>query len=281
MRPALTAILVAVAMGLAANAGADTLQTIKKSGEIKVGYRDDAPPFSFKNSVGEASGYSVGLCKAVAAAAKDELGMSEINISYIPVTTEGRFEAIQNGSIDILCGATTATLSRRALVDFSLPIFVTGAGVLTRSDGPDSFEALAGHKVGVRAGTTTEELLQSAIGELSVDAEVVPVENHVDGLKKLETGEIEAYFADRAILIFLVAGSDNRNNLRVLNQLFSHEPYALALRRGESDFRLLVDGVLSRIFRSAAIVTLFQNSFGGAEPGDLMKAMYLISPLPE
>jgi len=72
----------------------------------------------------------------------------------------------------MLCGATTATLSRRALIDFSLPVFVDGASVLFRAGGPKNFEDLAGHKIGVRAGTTTEEALGNTLEGLALNAQV-------------------------------------------------------------------------------------------------------------
>ena len=97
------------------------------------------------------------------------------------------------------------TLARRELVDFSLFTFVDGAGVLLRADSPQDMKGLAGKKIGVRAGTTTEQALRNTLAQTSIAAEVVTVESHDDGLKRLEAGEIAAYFADRGILLFLAA----------------------------------------------------------------------------
>ena len=190
--------------------------------------------------------------------------------------------AVKEGRIDMLCGATTATLSRRELVDFSLPTFVSGASVLLRTDGPDGMKALGGHKVGVRGATTTEEALRNTLTKLSVDAEVMTVSNHQDGLDKLVNGEISAYFGDRAILIFLASRSEAQGSLRMSDKHFTHEPYALALPLGDTEFRLAVDRSLSRIYRSGAIATLFTNAFGKqAEPTGLLRALFVTSALPE
>ncbi len=202
-------------------------------------------------------------------------------MKYVPVTAENRFQALQDGEIDILCGAATATLSRRELVDFSLPIFLDGAGVMFRADGPSKFSELAGQSIGVRAGTTTEKTLKRSLTKDSIEAEVVSVKDHGDGLKQLEDGGISAYFADQAILIYLAAGSKSAETLRVSKRFFTHEPYALALPRGDSDFRLAVDRGLSRIYRSGAIAKIVGNAFGAAKVSDLVKALFLISALPE
>jgi ABC-type amino acid transport substrate-binding protein len=260
---------------------AGTLVSVRDTGVFKIGYRTDAAPYSYKNPLGEAAGYSVDLCRAIAVEVKKTLKLNEISIKYVPVTAENRFKAVQDGRIDILCGATTATLSRRELVDFSLGTFIDGASVMLLADGPGGFEDLTGKSVGVRGGTTTEQGLRETLKELAVDAKVVPVKSHDDGLKRLEKGDVSAYFADRGILLYLAAGSSDPENLRVVEDYYSFEPYALATRLGDEKFRLLVDRTLSRLYRSGRIVPIFRNSFGNAEPSDVLRSLYIINGLPE
>ena len=144
-----------------------------------------------------------------------------------------------------------------------------------------TFEQLTGKKVGVRGGTTTEEGLRKTLAELALKAEIVAVKIHDDGLKKLNAGELAAYFGDRAILQFMASRSTGNRKLRVSNRYFSHEPYALGIARGDDDFRLVVDTALSRLYRSGAIVQIFVAAFGQAEPSDILKSMFLINSLPE
>ncbi|MCG8545491.1 MAG: amino acid ABC transporter substrate-binding protein [Alphaproteobacteria bacterium] len=267
---------------LVSTAAAGTLDRIRESGVLKIGYRHDAQPFSFKNKIGEPAGYTVGLCRAVAESIKTTTGLTALAVEYIPVTTEDRFEAVTAGKVDLLCGATTATLSRRELVDFSIPVFVDGASVLLRADGPQTFGDLDGKKVGVRAATTTEEALRNTVRDLGINVETVTVEDHHDGLDKLLKNEISAYFADRAILFFLAAESGNADKLKLSKQQFTYEPYALALRRRVSDFRLSVDRALSSLYRSGKIVTIFASAFGaGAKPSGELRTLYRVSALPE
>jgi ABC-type amino acid transport substrate-binding protein len=266
---------------IASSVSAGTLDRVRDSGVFTIGFRADAAPYAYKNELGEAAGYSVDLCRNVAVAVKETLGLKDISIKYVPVTAENRFKAVQDGRIDILCGATTATLARRKLVDFSLGTFIDGATVMLMANGPAGFKELAGKNVGVRGGTTTENGLRESLKKMSVDAKVVPVKNHDDGLAKLQKGELSAYFADRGILMFLMMGSDAPQNLRVGKDYFSFEPYALAMQRGDDEFRLVVDTTLSRIYRTGAIVPIFRNSFGNAKPSDVLQSLYLINGLPE
>jgi ABC-type amino acid transport substrate-binding protein len=261
---------------------AQTLERIRDSGTFRIGYREDAAPFSFKNTLGEPAGFSVELCRLVAAETKAALGLDAIAIEYVAVGTEDRFQAVQDGRIDLLCGATTQTLSRRALVDFSLFTFLDGAAVLLRADGPEDLTGLAGQKIGVRGATTTEQALRNFLAETQMTAEVVTVASHEEGLSKLEAGAIAAYFGDQAILIYLAAGSDAPEKLKLSEQQFTFEPYALALTRGDDDFRLLVDRTLAGIYRSGVIDQLFANAFGkNARQSPALRAVYLINGLAE
>jgi ABC-type amino acid transport substrate-binding protein len=280
MRFVFSAVVAAVLFG-SQSAAAGTLERVRESGVFKIGYRMDAPPFSYNSAIGEPAGFIVDLCREVAAAVKEETGRDDLKVEYVTVTAEDRFDAVTSGGIDLLCEATTVTVSRRRLVDFSLMTFIDGASVMVRSDGPQSFKALAGHKIGVHAGTTTETALERTLADLEVAAEMVTVADHAEGVKRLESGEFAAYFADRAILTYLFIAEGSPKSLRISKEYFSREPYALALVRGDDDFRFLVDRTLARLYRSAAIEAIFARSFGMAKASDLLKALYAINALPE
>ena len=267
---------------LATGGQAQTLERVRETGTFKIGFREDAAPFSFRDTLGEPSGFSVELCRLVAAQVKQALGLEEISIEYVPVGTEDRFQAVQDGRIDILCSADTVTLSRRELVDFSLFTFVDGAAVLLRAGAPEDLSGLPGRKIGVRDATTTEEALRDALAELDLKADVVTVASHDEGLAKLEAGEIAAYFGDQAILIFLASRSEAPEKLKLSNRQFTFEPYALALARGDSEFRLLVDRTLASIYRSGTIDQLFANAFGkNADATPALRTLYLTHGLAE
>lgn len=266
---------------LAESATAGTLDRVRESGVFKIGYRTDAAPFSYKNAIDEPAGYVVDLCREVAAATKEELALSDLKVEYVTVTAEDRFDAVKSGKVDILCEATTATLARRKLVDFSLMTFIDGASVMVRKDGPQSFKALAGQKIGVHAGTTTETALRNTLSDFNMEAEVVAVPDHQDGVKRLESGELGAYFADRAILVFLLVGPDAPKDLIIAKDYFTREPYALALARNDEDFRFLVDRTLARAYRSGVIEKIFARNFGNGKPSDILRALYVINSLPE
>src|SRR5215469_16139977 len=147
-----------------------TLEQIKKAGEIRVGYRTDAPPLSFNDTSGQAAGYSVELCRRIAAAVKDHLKLNDLKTTLVPLTSEDRIDAIVNNRADIECGATTITLSRSEKVDFTLMTFVTGGGFLTLANsGIDSLGNLAGKSVAVVNGTTYPTAIQNYTLSIHID----------------------------------------------------------------------------------------------------------------
>jgi ABC-type amino acid transport substrate-binding protein len=263
-------------------AAAGTIEKLRQDKTLLIAYRDDAPPFSFKGANGEPAGFMVDLCRAVAKNLATELNIGDLKVNYVPVTAANRFEAIETGKADLLCEPTSATLSRREHVDFSIATFVDGAGLLVSGEGPGDFGALAGKKVGVLAGTTTEQSLRDTLANAKIDAVIVPAKTHEEGLAMLDQGTISAYFGDRAILAYLASKSSAPGKLRLANNYFSVEPYALALARGDGDFRLAVDRALSRIYRSGEIAAVFAHTFGDqTQPSDTLKTLYVISALPE
>ena len=267
---------------MAGAASAATLDRIAQDKPIRIAYRDDAPPFSYKGKSGQPAGYMVDLCRAVAQKLGEQLKVPTLDVVFVRVTAADRFDAIAQGKADLLCEPTTQTLSRREQVDFSIPTFVDGAGLMIRSDGPHSLAALAGKKIGVLAGTTTEQELRNSLKEAGVTADVMPANTHEEGLAMLDAGKVSAYFADRAILVFLAQQSAAPRKLLLADNYLTIEPYALALPHGDEAFRLAVDRALSHIYRSGEIAPIFSKTFGGkAKPSQVVQTLYLIAGLPD
>jgi polar amino acid transport system substrate-binding protein/glutamate/aspartate transport system substrate-binding protein len=207
------------------------------------------------------------------------LNLKALDITYVPVSTEERFEAVRSKKIDMLCGATTVTLSRRELVDFSVLTFFTGASVMVRAGGPASFSALAGKTIAVRTGTTTENALTATLKNEGIAAKVVGVKDHAEGAALLTAGKADAYFADQAILFWLATRA-GQGKLVVSSSIFRPEPYAIALPLGDTQFRLLVDTQLSAIYQSGAILDTFKWNLGTDLP-QVLRTMYLLNALPQ
>lgn len=274
--------LMAALVVLSGAGEAATLDRLKQDGVIRIAYRRDAPPFSFQDPGGKPAGFIVDLCQAVTKHISQQLSLPSLKVDYLPVTAADRFDAIQQGKADLLCEATTVTMSRRKLIDFSIDTFMDGAGFMTTVNGPRSLKALAGQTVGVLAGTTTEQELRNTLAAAGIDATVKPAATHAEGLAMVDSGKVSAYFADRTILWVLQANSTAPGNLLLADTYLTVEPYALGLPRGDDDFRYEVDRALSEIYKSGEVAKILAHTFGDQfQLSPTLQDLYLISAIPD
>jgi polar amino acid transport system substrate-binding protein/glutamate/aspartate transport system substrate-binding protein len=286
MSKTLGALALASAALFAGDALAGTLDQMRDSKTMRIAYDPDAPPYSYivpgSPANADPQGYSVELCRAVFDSIKAELKVPELKIVYVPVNSQNRFDAITGNKADLLCEAATATLSRRKTVDFSIPIFIDGASFVIRPDGPRDVKFLAGKKVGVLPGTTTEQELRRALTGTKINAEIVLVKTNQEGIDLVEQGGVAAYFADRATLTFLLRKEKQAAGLLMAETYLSVEPIALAMRRGDSDFRLAVDTALSHLYRQGEITVIFKTAFGVlSSPSPMLSSLYQMAGLPD
>ena len=263
---------------------AQTLDKVRKSGVLTLGYIDGAAPFSFTDGNGEPQGYSVELCRAVAEGVAAQLKRTGLKTRWVKLTIQNRIDAVRKGQVDLECSTTTWTLSRQQLVDFSLVTFVDGGSLLVGAKSEAArVQDLGGKRIAVLRGTTTEKALRGVLARHSVQAEVVTVEKRDEGLALLRESQVEALAADRTTLIGVVVMSGaSAGQYRLLDQDFSIEQYALMLRRGDHDFRLAVNRVLAHVYRSGEIEKIYARWLGPlGPPSVLLSATYFIQNLAE
>jgi ABC-type amino acid transport substrate-binding protein len=277
-------LLVALCFFATAAAQAQTLDRIRSTGTVNVAYRADSFPFSFQDpSNKQPAGYTVDICKRVVASLQQQLKLPNLAIKWVPATAQNRMELVANRQADMECGATTATLGRMDSVDFSNLVFVDGGGLLVRLDGNvKSLADLAGKKIAVIGGTTTERALTNALKQRLVNAQVVPVKQREEGLSQLERGTVDAFASDRVLLVGLGDKAIDPKKLTILSEDFSFEPYAIVLPRGDAAMRTAVNRGLAQLYGSGDIGEIFNRYFGSfGQPSVLLAAMFYLNSLPE
>ena len=273
----------ALMLSIPADAQTGALDRIRQTGAITLGYIDGAAPFSSVGEDKQPQGYSVDLCREIAAGIRDQLKLAKLETRWVQLTIQNRLEAVRDGRVDIECSTTTWTLARQAMVDFSLISFVDGGSILTRSGATGGrLLDFDGKRVAVITGTTTEKVLRQGLTQRSIKAEVVTVRTRAEGLKLLEAAKVDGFASDRTTLIALSATSEASGSLKLLDEDFSIEPYAFALPRGDYEFRLAVNRVLARLFRGGEIVTIYNRWLGRLGPPSLLlSATYFVQSLSE
>lgn len=273
------ATLALVAVASPALAESPTLARIAETGTFRIGYVPDAAPLSFVDDEGNVSGYSIDLCRHIASAIRFDLGLDDIEITFTPLLAiQDRIAAIENATVDIECGTTTVTLSRRERVDFTLMTFITGSTILSRKDKPiDTIDDLDKRRIAVLGGTTTEDVVRRVAEVNDFRIKITPIATYNEGMELLNKGKVDGYASDRAMLIGQVFRNANvANNYTMLRSALSFEPYAFMIQRGDTEFRLAADRALASLFRTARIRRIYQNWFGryGEPLSPIVEAMY-------
>jgi polar amino acid transport system substrate-binding protein len=262
-------------------AQAQTIDRIKETGLLKLGYRLDAAPLSFQAEDGGPAGYTPMVCVELAQGILNTIKIPNMDVEFVPVGMQDQFEKVAAGEIDLLCGATTITLKRRELVDFSIPTFADGTTVMLPINGSEDFAQLAGKKLGVRRDSTTETALNNTLASTATFAEVLRFNDHAAAMTAMENGELDAYFGDQSILAGLWLSSPERGNLKLSTNLLTIEKHGLAMARGDTEFRLMVDRLLSNMYARGVMQGIFQKVLPGVQPGEIHRAIFTMAPIIE
>lgn len=244
--------------------------------EITLCYREDAAPFS-SGPAAEPRGYSVDLCRdAARLAGYDVIGMYPVNI-------ENRFTALKGEKCRLLCGATTVTMARRDEFEFSLMIFVTDTAILYPRGriGGASGRSLS---LGYLKDTTTHENVDSGrfFGGDSVAIEFVPFASHDEALRRLESGEVDGYVADREILFAMLQGSPALGGTHEISRHgLSYEPYALVARHGDHEIIAEMDRALAKLFRNGRAKELVSVHVPSRIGDEFLETLFEIQSIPE
>ena len=259
-----------------------TIDKIKKSGTITLGYVAGAIPFSFVRDV-KPEGYSVELCERIVGDLRQQLKLPKLETRWVALTIQNRIEAVRKGQVDLECSTTTRTLARQQQVDFSLLTYVDGASILVRND--DKLMRLsdfAGKKLAVISGTTTESAMTKVLEKMRLDTQLVQVPSRAEGLAMLDKNTVDGFVSDRVALFAAGLTSPNAASYRLLSDLYTVETYALPMRRGDAEFRLAVDRALAGLYRDGGIGDIYNKWFGQLGPAPaFLQALYMLQGFQE
>ena len=246
----------------AMSAGADTLDTIRASGEITLAHRNASIPFSYVDADGRPMGYAVDLCLKLAEAIKRELKMNKLNVKYLLVTPDKRLSAISEGQATLECGSTTNNAERRKVVDFTIPHFISMARLLVRTDARiDALPQLAGRTVVSTKGTTPLDRLRRTNDDNSLNMKIVETQDHAQAFAMVAGGQAAAFAMDDVLLFGLRANAPKPEDFQVIGKPMTIEPYAIMLPKGDAALKKVVDQEMRRIIQSGEINAIYAKWF--------------------
>jgi glutamate/aspartate transport system substrate-binding protein len=282
--------IAAVAIGLTASLvladePTGTLKKIIDNRVIRLGYQKDLAPLSSADADGKPTGYSIDLCLRVVSGIRNDYSLVTLDIEWVEVTLTNRFQMVANGTIDLECGASAITLSRMKLVDFSAMTWIdSGTFLARRGQRIRTIADLAGKKVAVFKGATTENalreaLLTQALAGGQVTTQIVLVKNRQEAMEALEHSAVDALAADRMILASFARKAADPDQLELADYRFMYQPYGLPLRRNDADFKFAVNSVLASLYHGSEVLKIYKSWFGDFPPPPLLESMYDLNGL--
>ena len=248
--------------GLTSAASAQTLQKITDSNKITVSYRESSVPFSYLVSSTKAVGFSVELTEAIIEDVRKKIKKPNLEVAYMPVTSQNRIPLLVNGTYDLECGSTTNNSARGKDVTFAVSHFYTGTRLLTKkSSGIKNYADLAKKTVSSTTGTTNAQVIRKYSADKNLDMQLILGKDHDDSLLLVETDRAVAFAMDDILLFGLMANSKNPAALEVVGDSLQVEPYGCMLRKDDPEFKTLVDGTLTRLMKSGEFSKLYDKWF--------------------
>ncbi|MCX4984437.1 glutamate ABC transporter substrate-binding protein [Streptomyces sp. NBC_00572] len=210
----------------------------KKRGHLVVGAKEDQPYMGERDpATGRYSGFDIEIAKMMAAS----LGFDPAGIDFRTIASANRETAVQNGQIDYYVGTYTINDNRKKLVGFAGPYYLAGQSLLVRTDESDikGPRDLAGKRVCSAAGSTPYQRIEKDYPE----AELVAYDTYSACVDNLLTYQVDAVTTDDTILMGYAAKVPDE--LKVVGEPFSEEPYGIGVPRGDNALRFALDDALA------------------------------------
>ena len=238
-----------------------TLQKIYETGVIRIGHRENSPPFAFLDAQRRPIGYSLDLCDVVIEQVGEHVHRS-LRVEYVPVSPTNRFDLVNAGAVDLECGSTTASAERRTVFDFSPVIFVTGTKLLVkRGSGIRSLRDLQGKTVVLTSGTVHADTVPRLAQRQKVAIRFVFAPDHDASFKILAEGKADAFANDDIQLYGAIAVRNAASDYRVVGDFLTYADYALMFRRGDAEFAEVVNQAFERMARSGETRAIYRRWF--------------------
>jgi glutamate/aspartate transport system substrate-binding protein len=239
-----------------------TLDNIKRTHVVRLGYRESSPPFSFLDHSNRPIGYSLELCEAIVEEIGVEVDDANLKVEYVKVTSDDRIPAVTENKIDLECGSTTANAERAKLVAFSPLMFVAGTKLMVPKASTISAPTdLKGKTVVVTKGTTNEQAMHAIDKKFTLGLNIVTSPDHEQSYQMLVDGKADAFATDDILLYGLIARHKSQDKFKVTGDYLSYDPYGIMYRKGEPQLTAVVERAFRKLGSNHDLVPLYNKWF--------------------
>lgn len=253
--------LAATGFALLAQAG-PLLDKVKNEGRLTIAHRDASIPFSYLDAQGKPIGYAMDICRQMAQAIQKSLGLSQLPLNFVQVTSANRIEKVEKQEALLECGSTTNNASRREKVHFAIPHYIAGARLLVKADSPiDSIDSPQIQRLVSTKGSTPVTAVRRIARDKSLKFTISEAEGHLQALEMVERGEADAFAMDDVLLYGLAATRSNPKALKVVGRFITIEPLAIMYPKGDEALGKIINDEMRRLIRSGELLAIYNTWF--------------------
>ena len=236
-----------------------TLEKISRTGVLIIGTRTSSPPFAYVNRNNEWVGFSIDLVEqGVLPAVSKKVG-KPVKLEKKESTPITRVTLLVSRNVDLIAGTMTDAPQRREDVDFSLSFFLTGGQFLVKKGSPiNGINDIAGKRIAALERSTYARIIR----EQAPKATLLQFPDQPDAVRALIKGKVDAYTNDGVQLHGLKRKAPDLNAYEVVGRLYSKDPYAMAMRKGDKAFKEVVDAGLRNLLESGRYFEIYDKWFG-------------------
>jgi glutamate/aspartate transport system substrate-binding protein len=246
---------------LLAHAG-PLLDKVKSEGRLTIAHRDASIPFSYLDAEGKPIGYAMDICRQMAKAIQTSLGLSQLPLDFVQVTSANRIEKMEKQEALLECGSTTNNASRREKVNFAIPHYIAGARLLVKADSPiDSVDSPKLQRLVSTKGSTPVNAVKRIARDKGLKFTIGEAEGHLQALEMVERDEADAFAMDDVLLYGLAATRPNPKALKVVGRFLTIEPLAIMYPKGDEAFGKVINDEMRRLIRSGELGTIYATWF--------------------
>jgi polar amino acid transport system substrate-binding protein len=256
---ALTMVLAVLTAAVGPALAETTLEKIARTETLTIGTRTGSPPFAYVNSKNEWVGFSIDLVEQLVLPAISQKVGKTIKLEKKESTPPTRIPLLSSGAVDLIAGTMTDTRARRDSVDFSITFFVTGAQFLVKKGSAiKGIKSIDGKRIAAQQGSTNAKIIR----EKAPKAQLREFPDQPAAFQALIQGQVDAYTNDGIQLAGLKMKAPNPAQWEIVGDFFSYEPYGMAMRKNESDFRNAVNNGLMDGIESGKFFEIYDKWFG-------------------
>lgn len=236
-----------------------TLDKISETGTLIIGTRTGSPPFAYVNPRNEWVGFSIDLVEELVKPAVEKKIGKPVKVEKKESTPPTRIPLLSSGAVDLIAGTMTDTRTRRDSVDFSITFFVTGSQFLVKKGSPiKGIKGIDGRRVAMQQGSTQARIIR----EKAPKTVIREFPDQPSAFQALVQGQVDAFTNDGIQLAGIKAKSPNPDQWEIVGDFYSYEPYGMALRKGDADFRAVVNNGLMEGIESGKFFEIYDRWFG-------------------